>query len=222
MKYYPVFLDIKGKKCLVVGGGKVGARKAFNLAKANAKVTVISDKFLKSFESLGKKNIKLKKRKYKTKDIQKQFLVFAATNNKKLNFKIKKDASKLSVLCNVADNLKLSSFILPSIVDRKDLILAVSTSGASPAMAKIIRQKLESIFGDEYAKLLLLMKNIRKEILLQKENQNKNSKLFFNLIGNDILNHIKENNENKINQILKDNLGKGYEYKNLIKQRKKK
>lgn len=222
MKYYPVFLDIKGKKCLVVGGGKVGARKAFNLAKANAKVTVISDKFLKSFESLGKKNIKLKKRKYKTKDVQKQFLVFAATNNKKLNFKIKKDASKLSVLCNVADNLKLSSFILPSIVDRKDLILAVSTSGASPAMAKIIRQKLESIFGDEYAKLLLLMKNIRKEILLQKENQNKNSKLFFNLIGNDILNHIKENNENKINQILKDNLGKGYEYKNLIKQRKKK
>lgn len=222
MKYYPVFLDIKGKKCLVVGGGKVGTRKAFNLAKANAKVTVISDKFLKSFESLGKKNIKLKKRKYKTKDVQKQFLVFAATNNKKLNFKIKKDASKLSVLCNVADNLKLSSFILPSIVDRKDLILAVSTSGASPAMAKIIRQKLESIFGDEYAKLLLLMKNIRKEILLQKENQNKNSKLFFNLIGNDILNHIKENNENKINQILKDNLGKGYEYKNLIKQRKKK
>mgnify|MGYP003957660693 FL=1 len=138
MKYYPIFLDIKDKDCLIVGGGKVGARKAATLEKCGANVRVISDRFSHKFDELEKSSICLEKKKYEQKDIKGMFFVFAATNNTNLNWQIKQDASLLNILCNVADAPDNSDFLLPSIVDRGDLVVAVSTSGSSPAMAKKI------------------------------------------------------------------------------------
>lgn len=219
MKYYPIFLDIRAKDCLVVGGGSVGARKVATLEKCGAKVKVISETFSHKFADLEKINICIEKKKYEKKDVNGMFLVFAATNNADLNQKIKKDASLLNILCNVADATDKSDFLLPSIVDRGDLTIAVSTSGSSPAMAKKIRQDLESQFGSEYAQLLHLMGNIRKKLLSSGHGPDEHKKIFNALIEKGILELIKANDDISLNAVLWDVLGKKYSYQDLVSSR---
>lgn len=219
MKYYPIFLDIKGRDCLVIGGGAVGARKAAVLEKCGATVKVISDRFSAHFQELETSAVRLEKKAYERKDVTGMFLVFAATNNADLNRQIKTDASALNILCNVADAPDESDFILPSIVDRGDLTVAVSTSGSSPAMAKKIRQDLERQFGPEYAKLLQLMGNIRKKLLSSGHAPGDHKQIFYTLIGKGILELIEANDEININAILCDVLGKEYTYQNLVSSR---
>ncbi len=219
MKYYPVFLDIKGKDCLVVGGGNVGARKAVTLEKCGAKVTVISDRFSSGFDDLKRTGICFKKKEYEKEDVKGMFLVFAATNNADLNQQIKIDASRLNIICNLADAPDNSDFLLPSIVDRGDLILAVSTSGSSPAMAKRIRQDLENQFGVEYAQLLGLMGNVRKKLLSSGHAPDEHKEIFNTLIDKGILELIKANDEININAVLCDVLGSKYSYQDLVSSR---
>lgn len=221
MKYYPVFLDIKDKNCLVVGGGAVGARKALTLEKCGARVKVISDRFSAEFKSLDKTFTCLEK-KYEKDDLKGMFLVFAATNNADLNQEIKRDASKLNIICNVADAPDESDFILPSIVERGDLVVAVSTSGSSPAMAKKIRQELEVYFGPEYEKFLLLMGNIRKKLLSSGHAPDEHKKIFHALIERGGLELIREDNEIKINKVLSDILGGNDSYQDLVISRSNK
>ena len=219
MKYYPIFLDIKGKNCLVVGGGPVGARKAVFLEKCGANVKVVSDRFSDSFDGLKMARLCLEKKEYEKKDVNGMFLVFAATDNADLNRQIKKDASVLNILCNVADAPDKSDFLLPSTVDRGDLIVAVSTSGSSPAMAKKIRQDLEQRFGPEYEKFLILMGNIRNRLLSSGHAPDEHKQLFNALIDRGILEQIKANDEININLILSDVLGKEYRYRDFVSSR---
>jgi precorrin-2 dehydrogenase/sirohydrochlorin ferrochelatase len=216
MKYYPVFMDIKDKDCLVVGGGSVGMRKAAMLVKCGAKVKVLSKQFSDKFADLQTGTIDFKKKDYEKKDISGMFFVFAATDNYDVNQKIRNDAAKLGILCNIADSSDKSDFILPSIVERGDLVIAVSTSGSSPAMAKKVRLELEQSFGPEYEHFLTLMGNIRKKILLSRHASDDNKLIFHTLIDKGILRLIKENDEKTIDSILCDVLGKDYSYKNLV------
>ncbi len=216
MKYYPIFLDIKNKNCLVAGGGNVGVRKAVTLEKCGANVTVISSRFSSKIDNLKTTSIIFKTKEYEKKDVKGMFFVFAATDNAGLNQEIKDDAAKLDILCNIADSPDESDFILPSIVNRGDLILAISTSGSSPAMAKKIRQELEDSFGPEYALFLTLMGNIRKELLLSDHAPDVHKQIFHTLIDKGILQLIKENSEKTIDSILCDVLKKKYSYKNLV------
>ena len=219
MKYYPIFLDIKDKDCLIVGGGPVGARKAATLQKCGANVKVISDHFSSWFDGLNTTSICLEKKEYEKKDVKGMFFVFAATNNADLNRQIKNDASWLNILCNVADAPDNSDFLLPSIVDRGDLIVAVSTSGSSPAMAKRIKQELENHFGPEYAQFLTLMGNIRKRLLSSGSTPDDNKAIFHALIEKGVLELIQANDDIKINAVLCDVLGKGYTYEDLVSLR---
>jgi len=216
MKYYPVFLDIKDKDCLVIGGGAVGVRKALTLEKCGARVKVVSDRFSAPLEGLRKSSVCLEEKKYDKEDLKGMFLVFAATNNADLNQEIKKEASRLHIVCNVADDPDSSDFILPSTVERGDLIVAVSTSGSSPAMAKKIRQELEIYFGPEYEEFLLLMGNIRKQLLLSGHAPDEHKKIFHALIERGGLKLIREKNEIKINKVLSDILGGNYSYQDLV------
>ncbi len=209
-------MDIKDKNCLVVGGGSVGARKALTLEKCGAKVKLISSLFSPECENLKTTSIEIKKKEYENKDIKGMFFIFAATDSADLNNKIQKDAAKLDILCNIADSPDKSDFILPSIVDRGDLILAISTSGASPAMAKKIRKELEQKFGSEYKLFLTLMGNIRKKLLSACHAPKDHKKIFNTLINKGVLDLIKKNDEKKINLILSDILGENYLYQDLI------
>jgi len=216
MKYYPIFMDIKDKNCLVVGGGNVGMRKAATLEKCRANVTVVSRIFSKEHDSIETTAIIFKKKEYEKKDIKGMFFVFAATADAELNQEIKNDAAKMDILCNIADSPDRSDFILPSIVDRGDLTIAISTSGSSPAMAKKIKEDLEHCFGFEYAHFLTLMANIRRKLLLSGHDPDGHKKIFNTLIEKGVLKLIKDKDEKKINLILYDVLGKRYLYQDLI------
>ncbi|MBF0199771.1 MAG: bifunctional precorrin-2 dehydrogenase/sirohydrochlorin ferrochelatase [Desulfamplus sp.] len=191
MQYYPVNLNIAGKNCLVVGGGKVGARKAITLIKAGAMVTVISPAFSHIFfqEPLKSHTSRIE-RSYESTDMENVFLVFGATDNPRLNSTIAEDALSRGALCNIADNPDKSHFILPSIVQRGELLISVSTSGTSPALARMIRQKLEQDYGDEYALFLLIMGKIRKKLLGSGHAPDKHAVIFRQLVNSDLLEKI--------------------------------
>ncbi len=216
MKYYPVFLDVKARPCLIVGGGPVGVRKARALEKCGAKVTLVSEYVDTACRDLERRGIRIEEKMYEKADTKEMFLVFAATNNALLNQQVQADAGAAGALCNVADAADQSDFILPSTVDRGDLILAVSTSGASPAMAKKIREELFDQFGPEYADMLGLMRAVRKKLLASGHTPDDHRKSFHALIEKGILKQIENNDIPAVNRTLKEVLGNGYEYEKLV------
>jgi precorrin-2 dehydrogenase/sirohydrochlorin ferrochelatase len=216
MKYYPIFLDVQDRDCLVVGGGTVGTRKAMGLYRSGARVRVISQQFSPELETIS--GISRVCKPYEPSDLARAFLVFAATDNRALNQQIRQDATASSVLCNVADAPDRSDFILPSVVDRGDLVCAVSTAGASPALAKKIRKDLEQMLGPEYTDFLVLMKNIRKKLLEAGHDPDGHKKIFKALVEKTIPALIAADDRTRINQVLVELLGPGYEYERLVPQ----
>ena len=193
MRYYPMFLDIKGRSCLVVGGGTVGTRKAETLLKCGAAVTVISRAFSSALsESRYSGSLVLMNKDYKPSDLEGMFLVFAATDNRSLNHRIKQDAEERGLLFTIADDPDGSRFIAPSLVERGDLTIAVSTAGQSPAFARKLKQDLEKQFGPEYEAFLRIMGNVRKNILAQGHDPESHKHLFRQLIDRDVPSMIKE------------------------------
>ena len=216
MKYYPIFLDVQDRDCLVVGGGAVGTRKAMGLYRSGARVRVISREFSPKLEAIS--GISRVCKPYEPSDLDPAFLVFAATDNRGLNQQIREDAKAGGILCNVADAPDRSDFILPSVVERGDLVCAVSTGGASPALAKKIRQDLEQMFGAEYGDFLVLMAHIRKKLLEEGHDPTAHKKIFKALVERDIPALIAVNDRTRIDSVLVELLGAGYEYEHLVPQ----
>jgi precorrin-2 dehydrogenase/sirohydrochlorin ferrochelatase len=146
------------------------------------------------------------------------FLVIGATNDEKLNRQISGDADRLNTLCNIADRPEVCNFILPSIVHRDDLVITISTSGKSPALAKKLRKSLENQFGEEYGTLLRLMGAIRKKLLRQAHEPEAHKPLFEQLLNSDLIGMIQENKTDDINALLFDILGEGYRFEELMRQ----
>ena len=219
MSFYPVNLDIKDKGCLVVGGGAVASRKAKTLAECGGIVTVVSPKFSEALRELEKRSeVTLVCRPYETADLDGKFLVIGATNDGDLNRLINADAEARNMLCNIADVPDICNFILPSIIRRGDLVVAISTSGKSPAFAKKLRKDLEKSFGDEYARFLTLMGAARKKLLSTAHAPEAHKPLFERLINHNLLELIKNDRKEEINRLLGDVLGEGYDYYELVKQ----
>ncbi len=219
MRYYPVNLDIKDRKCLVIGGGDVGTRKVITLLECMASVTVVSpDASEKLLKLAGSDMITLIKRSYIESDLEGMFLVICATDDEELNRQVSRDAENLNILCNIADRPEACNFILPALMKRGDLVIAVSTSGKSPAFAKKIRKDLEKQYGVEYADFLKLMGAIRKKLLRNSHEPEEHKPLFEKLINKDIVLLIKNNDADKINSVLFDVLGEGYVYMDLMGQ----
>jgi precorrin-2 dehydrogenase/sirohydrochlorin ferrochelatase len=219
MKYYPVHLNIENRNCLVVGGGGVGTRKVITLLECGARVTVVSLEFSGKLRELAASgDIILAQRSYRSEDLNGIFLVIGATNDMKLNRKISHDAEKFNTLCNIADRPEVCNFILPSIVRREDLVITISTSGKSPAMAKKLRRALENQYGEEYGKLLRLMGAIRKKLLRQAHEPEAHKPLFEQLINSDLIEMIQKAETAKIDSLLLEVLGEGYKYQALMKR----
>lgn len=161
--YYPVLLNLKGKKCVVVGGGKVAERKTLPLLRSGAEVTVISPECtVRLKEENLKGRIQYISRRYKKGDLKNAFLVIAATDSNETNRKISEDAT---CLVNIVDMPLLCNFIVPSVVRRGPLTIAVSTSGISPSLARTIRKELEGLYGREFVKHLNYIKKMRAKAL---------------------------------------------------------
>jgi precorrin-2 dehydrogenase/sirohydrochlorin ferrochelatase len=147
-----VFLDLRDKPCVVVGGGKVAERKALSLLRAGARLKVISPRLTARLErEKARGAFRHVKRSYRKGDLRGAFLAIAATDDMEENSGIAKEKG---LLLNVVDRPELCNFIVPSTVKRGPLTIAVSTSGASPAMARAIRKDLESLYGREFGPYL--------------------------------------------------------------------
>ena len=217
MKYYPAYLDIRNRRCLVVGGGRVGTRKVKTLLDCGAHATIISPQVSKQLEEMADdQRAIIKNRAYQSGDLEGVFLVIGATDDEKLNRQISRDAEERGLLCNIADRPEICNFILPSIVHRGDLTISISTAGTSPAMAKKLRQDLEKQYGPEYADFLRLMGAVRQKLLRQAHEPEAHKTLFKQLIDNGLLDLIRKNRIEEINSLLLDVLGEGYRYEALM------
>lgn len=163
-RYYPISLDIDGKRCVVIGGGEVALRKVSALLEHDAIVQVVSPELCPELEELfAAGRIMAAERPYADGDLAGAFVAIAATDDANINRKVASEAERRGLLVNVVDVPGLSNFIVPSQLRRGDLSIAVSTGGASPALARRIRERLEGDFGDEYAALLALAAQVRSE-----------------------------------------------------------
>jgi len=211
MRYYPVHLDIQNRSCLVVGGGSVGTRKVITLLACGARVTVISPAVSDRLQELSRSGaLTVKKRAYHSRDLDGVFLVIGATDDETLNRRISDDAEDRNTLCNIADRPEVCNFILPSIVHRDDLVITISTSGKSPALAKKLRQTLENQFGKEYGDFLQLLGAVRRKLLRTAHEPEIHKPLFEQLINSDLIELVREGRKDEINIRLAEILGPGY------------
>ncbi|GAB4487248.1 MAG: bifunctional precorrin-2 dehydrogenase/sirohydrochlorin ferrochelatase [Thermodesulfovibrionales bacterium] len=165
MVYYPAFLNLKGRKTVVVGGGPVAERKVRSLLDAGALVMVISPDLTQKLHRLKQQGrIDHKAREFRAGDLKGCFLAIAATDDPDVNIRV---AAEASCPVNVVDVPFLCSFIVPAVVKRGPLTLAISTGGASPALARTIRKELEKMYGREMAAYLTYVRHVRKNALLK-------------------------------------------------------
>lgn len=214
-KYYPAYIDIQNRKCLVVGGGAVAVRKVRGLLDCGAIVTVVSPEFHPDFQQIDE-SLRVIRRSYQTTDLEDKFLVIGATNDETLNRRVSADAQSRNILCNIADVPDACSFILPAVVRRGDLSIAVSTSGKSPAFAKHLRKQLEKQFGEEYTTFLGLMGAIRQKLLAAEHAPEAHKPLFEKLIDNGLLDMIHNRDKQAINRLLHEVLGDDFDYDALL------
>ena len=167
--YYPIFLNIRRKKCLVVGGGKIALRKVQALLECGANVQVVGPILCPELRQLAKSGvIQAFQRSYKAEDLQDTLIAIAATDDVKTNESVAAEARRQRILINVVDDPQHSDLITPSYFRRGEVTIAVSTSGRSPALARKLKSKLGKDFGAEYAKLAVLAGEVRTELKQQK------------------------------------------------------
>ena len=163
--YYPVFVNLQGKRCLVVGGGEVAARKVQGLLEAEARVVVVSPQLSKLLAELTAQGlIGYWARPFRTSDVLGCALVIGATDQPEVNTAVFKAARTHHIWVNIVDTPDACDFIAPAIVRRGDLQIAISTGGQSPTLAKRIRMQLEELYGSEYARLLETLGRERRRI----------------------------------------------------------
>ena len=217
MRYYPVHLDVRGRACLVVGGGAVGTRKAGTLLDCAAVVTVVSPEATEELRLLaGSGRIELKPRDYRAEDLEGKFLVIGATDDEALNRRISRDAEQRRILCNIADRPEVCNFILPSIVKRGDLVLTVSTAGKSPALAKRLRRELEGRYGPEYAVLLDLMGAIRRRLLAREHAPEAHKPLFEAILDSGLLELIRADRRTEIDRLIRGLVGESFDIEEVL------
>jgi precorrin-2 dehydrogenase/sirohydrochlorin ferrochelatase len=180
-------------------------------------VTVVSPQASDDLRGLAASGaITLRLRAYESADLQGVLLVIGATDDEILNRRVSTDAERQKILCNIADRPEQCNFILPAVVQRGDLVITVSTSGQSPALAKKLANDLQAQFGDEYARFLELMGAIRKQLLAAAHAPEAHKPIFERLVRSDILTWLREGRRNEIDRLLAEILGDGWNTENLL------
>lgn len=160
--YYPLFADLNNRRCVVIGGGMIAQRKATTLLNYGASVTVVSPSVTGRLAAYARQGrVRTIKRCFQPADLRGAWLVYASTNDEKINQQVFKTAEKLHIFANVVDQKPLCSFIAPAIVKRGALTIAVSTGGASPSLAKKLKRELDATIGNQYGPALKLLESLR-------------------------------------------------------------
>lgn len=162
MDYFPLFLNLKQQSCLVVGAGEIAARKIDLLSRAGASITVVAIEIGDSVAEIQKRYpLAIKQKAFEDSDLAGMRLVVSATNNRSTNIEIAEAAKRQNLLVNVVDNPDLCNFIFPAIVDRSPVVAAISSGGASPVLARLLRAKIESAIPAAFGLLAQLAEKFR-------------------------------------------------------------
>jgi siroheme synthase-like protein len=203
--FYIACLRLRGRKCLVVGGGELGLEKTEGLLACDGDVIVIAPEVKAEVEALAAEgSITWLQRDYEHGDLEGKFLVIACTDDTDTNIRIYDDAEERAMLANIVDVPPLCNFILPAIVRTGPLAIAISTAGASPALAKRMKREVSELFGEEYARMAVMLNEVRgwaKGTLPTYQDR----KAFFETIVNgaeDPLQLIRDGNEKRVMEII--------------------
>lgn len=211
-RFFPVSLNIDGRLCIIIGGGNVAVRRAAGLLDAGAQVKIIAPNINSKLAEIIKLNSSISwvDSYYNDhNDLKGASLVFAATNNSKLNLKVKEDASLLGIFTNIASDGKLSDFIIPSTFDQGALQVSISTSGKVPGLSKAIKANLEPIFSPEYKSLIDLLEAIRSQVLANPDNKTTSRYILSDITANylSILDEIRSGTDlNVLHERLQESL----------------
>ncbi|MBU0674836.1 MAG: bifunctional precorrin-2 dehydrogenase/sirohydrochlorin ferrochelatase [Proteobacteria bacterium] len=199
MNYFPINLNIHGRTCTVIGGGRVAARKVAALIDYGGRVVVISPKLTEELRQLKEQNkISWCARTYRHGDLHDSFLVIAATDDEKVQQEVQAEAEAAGTLLNVADVPDRCNFILPATVRHGDFAIAISTGGNSPALAKHLRREISTHYGPEYGLLCEILGCLRPFILALGRGHQENKKIFATLLHDQFPDWIREKNYGKI------------------------
>src|SRR5829696_4265034 len=160
--FYIACLKLTGRRCVVVGGGEIGLEKVEGLLACDGRVVLIAPTAVPELEALAAEgSIEWERREYEAADLERTFIVIAATNDTDVNIRVYEDAERRTMLVNIVDVPPLCNFILPAIVRTGPLAIAISTAGASPALAKRIKREIAAAYGEPYARLAVLLNDAR-------------------------------------------------------------
>ena len=198
---YPAFIKLAGRQCVVVGGGKVAARKVGMLLNCGARVQVISPSVTEEIAALAaKRAVEWVKRGFKEGDTAGAFLVVSATDDRGVNAAVAKECAARNVLLNVVDQPEFCSFYVPSVVRRGELTIAVSTGGKSPLLARRIRERLEEVFPPAFGEFLDYLSVVREEVIARYPAQKE--KLLAELLSPQVLACVERNDLNTAKEMV--------------------
>jgi precorrin-2 dehydrogenase/sirohydrochlorin ferrochelatase len=208
MKTYPIFALIADRPCLVVGGGAVGERKVLDLLAAGALVSVASPGLTPELSALAARGkIRHLPGDFREEQVEGMALVVGATDDLEVNARVSAAAQARGIWVNIADQPELCTFIVPAQVRRGELTLAISTGGASPALARKIREELELRFGPEYGPYLALMQAIRSRVLQARRADPANAALFKGLVDSPLQEALGRGDKDEVRRILREVMG---------------
>lgn len=208
MQTYPVFAIIIDKPCLVVGGGAVGERKVQDLIRAGARVTVVSREITPTLAQMAaNEEIGYLKEDFAERHLEGMVLVMGATDDPQVNARVSAAAQARGMWVNIADAPQLCTFIVPAQVRRGDLLVAITTGGASPALARKLRLELEQHFGPEYGPYLALLQGVRHRLLKARRGISDNAALFHRLVDSPLREALTRRDRQGVQKLLKEILG---------------
>lgn len=209
--YYPVYLKLKDKKCLVVGGGKVAERKVKALVGCGAIVYVVSPVFTEWLEQAANEGeITAISRNYTTTDLENAFLVIGATDESQINTRVAEECLGRNILVNIVDETAACNFIVPAVLRQGPLSISISTDGKSPMLARRIREELEHTFGPEYREFLDLMGNVREHVIRNVPEEETRRDMFCQLVYSDIIELLRDGQHEKVKERIIHVLGSGW------------
>ena len=208
MKCYPIFLQLDGRPCLVVGGGSVGQRKVDDLLLAGAAVTLVSRESTSALQTMAAQGlITFLQEDFRPEHVRGMVLAIAATNDGDTNRSVSQAAQARGMPVNVVDQPDLCSFVVPATIRQGDLIIAIGTGGRSPALAKKLRRHLEKTFGPEYGPYLELLGAIREKVLSCRRDHPDNGNLFNRIVASQLFLLLKSGDQTGLQILLRQLLG---------------
>jgi precorrin-2 dehydrogenase / sirohydrochlorin ferrochelatase len=203
--YYPIFLDIEDRSVVIIGGGNVCARKAETMMNYGAKVTIVSPEFTDEIEQWGAEGkLATRRKRYDEADLDGANIVIASTDDTPTNERIAADCRRRRIPVNVVDVTPLCEFIVPAIIDKGSVTLAVSTGGKSPALARTLKEDLQRMVGPEYAEVNDALGTLRESAKRVLPTDVDRKRFFDGIIAKGILDMLRDGRRREAYQVIAD------------------